>query len=147
MDFDPGMFSEDDIDDMSNNAYGEGYEDALDEQAELNYEPEPEEASDVLDDEYDTVDLAVAAGFGYHMASDELEERKIAKKILDRKKKNKIQKVSLRNRKSSGVKGSPSKRWMFEVASGQKKAKDPVEYTDEEKKAILEYEGEHDFEL
>lgn len=141
MDFDPGMFSEDNIDDFE----GENYPD--DEQAELNYEPEPEETSDVLDDEYGAAVLGAAAGFGYHMASDELEERKIAKKILDRKKKKKVQKVSLRNRKSSKVKGSPSKRWMFEVASGQKKAKDPVEYTDEEKKAILEYEGEHDFEL
>ncbi len=152
MDFDPGMFSDDEFEDTRDDAaegtYDEGYEEGYDaKEDELNEELTQEETPDVLDSEYDATALAAAAGFGYHMASDELEERRIAEDILRRRnppKTGKVQRVSLKNRKASKFKGSPAKRWMYEVATGQKKAKDPVEYTDEEKAAILRYEGEHD---
>lgn len=111
-------------------------------------EPRQEEMDTVLDGERDAAAAAVAAGFGYHLASDSLEERKIAEDILKRKEEGagKIEKIPLKKRKGVAIKGSPAKRWMFEVATGQKSTKDPVEYTEEEKKQILQHEGEHDFE-
>jgi hypothetical protein len=99
----------------------------------------------------DVISAATAAGFGYHMAQDEMNERELAEEILRRKEEereaNKPTKVPLWTRhKVKGSKGSPALRAMYKVATGERTTKDPIEYTEEEQRQILDFEGEHDFE-
>lgn len=81
---------------------------------------------------------------------DNLDEREIAEDILKRMEKEEKapRKISLKARhRAKGSKLSPSVRWMYDVASGKKSIKDPVELTEEEQRAILKYEGEEGFDL
>ena len=57
-----------------------------------------------------------------------------------------IQKVPLSSRHTDKKKGSPFMRWACKVATGQKKCTDPLEYTDEERDAMLQAELKDDIE-
>jgi hypothetical protein len=85
------------------------------------------------------------------VVEEELGERELAERILRRKEEereaNKPTKVPLWTRhKVKGSKGSPALRAMYKVATGERTTKDPIEYTEEEQRQILDFEGEHDFE-
>lgn len=101
-------------------------------------------------EEYDALGnplfLATAAGMGYHMTRDEFEEQKLSEEMAEirDKESNETEKVPLSSRHSDGGKGNPSPfmRWAIGVARGTKKTSDPIEYTKEEQRAILEAEAE-----
>lgn len=145
MDIDPGEIGWHDDDDMGD-AYGEGFEEGMDEsgdeeQSELN----PDDGS-----EFGPADLGVAAGFGYHMAQDEIEERKIAEDILKKRDKNQGKPVAVplwkRNEVKKKGKTTPFGRWATKVNQDPANA-DKVEmtYTKEEQLQMIRAEGEgHD---
>jgi len=146
MDFDPG-FHEEMYDEIAEDNYEEGYEDA---QVEMEETMEPAEEEGDLGGLGNPYWWTTAALFGYQMGQDKdrIDERQLASDILERRENNvEPEKVSLKTRhKIKGGEVSPARRAMLAVASGRKTTKDPIEYTDAEKKAILEYEGESDFE-
>lgn len=135
MDFDPGFFSEDDLDDL------------IDSMEEIE-ESEPEDVPEP-EVEYDASGNVIAAvagtGFGYHMAQDEIEERQIAEKILaDREgKKGEPVKVPLSHRRDK-KKGhmTPFARWATRVNMDPSKRDEDIEYTKEEQLQILRAEGD-----
>jgi len=132
MDFDPGEL------------YDEGYEDGHDEGYETAEEDmEDQEETVELDDDGNPIFLAAAAGFGYHMAQDELEERQIAEDILKRKET--VVKVPLSHRHKK-IRGhmTPFARWSTKVNLDHKKINDDLEYTKEEQLQIFKSEGDWD---
>jgi len=56
------------------------------------------------------------------------------------------QKIPLASRHAQEKKGSPFMRWAVQVATGQKKCTDPLEYTEEELDAKLQDELKDDIE-
>lgn len=132
MDFDPGFFSEDDMHD----SYEEGYEDGHESDAEDDDVVETDELGN-------PIYLAAAAGFGYHMAQDEIEERRLAEEILKKRegKKDEPVKVPLKTR-HAGPKGTPFQRWAARVNQDPKSTKEPLTYTEEEQNIILKHEAE-----
>jgi hypothetical protein len=125
MDFDPGMFQDDDYDGDFDDGSG------LDDSPEVEY-----------DDLGNPIFLAAAAGFGAHMMEDEIDEREIAKDILSRKDEDpEPEKIPLRSRHpASPIKAGPFERWVIDVQAGRKKITDPIEYTKEEAKQIMDAE-------
>jgi hypothetical protein len=138
VDFDPGFhdeMSQDEIEDSFEveNAYEagheEGYEEGFDDAQDSEPDVETDGDGNVLGV---AIGAAAAAGFGYHMAKDEMDEREIAEHLLAERK-HEIKKVPLAARHGSGeVKGKPFERWLHEYLSGSKKLTDPLEYTAEE---------------
>jgi len=127
MDFDPGMFTDDDMQD----SYEEGYEDAEATHSDL-----------VETDELgNPVLLAAAAGFGYHMAQDGLEEREIAEEIL-KKREGKPEKIPLAKRHETKGYMTPFARWATKVNINPAKSGDAIEYTKEEQLQIIKEQGE-----
>ena len=139
MDFDPG-FHEEMYDEGFDDGYEEAEEDLADDRTELEH-----------DDDGNVIGLAtgaaVAAGFGYHMANDEIDERKLSEEILRKKegKQGEPVKVPLANRNE--VKGvvTPFGRWASKVNKGYVKTDSPIEYTKEEQLQILNAELEEYF--
>lgn len=133
MDFDPGFHEE---------MYDEGYDDGQ-EEAE---EDTPDDAEETIEHDGmgNAVYLASAAGFGYHMALDEIEERKLAEDILRRRegKPGKPVKVPLARRHEVKGHTTPFGRWAAKVAHDPKRREDELEYTKEEQDQILKAEGE-----
>jgi len=124
MDFDPGFFS--DYDDISDEDHE--YDDG-----EIEY--------DALGN---PIYLASAAGFGYHMSEDEIEEREIAAKILKERenKKREPVKVPLSKRHDDNTKHmTPFGRWADKVARDPSRRNEEIEYTLEEKLEILKAEA------
>ena len=107
-----------------------------------------------LDDNYDPVsageigifEIGVAAGFGHHMAQEELDEDHIAKQLLKKMKGDKEQvKVPLSTRHTTEIeRGKPFERWYLNFLKGQKKITDPLEYTEKELYQIARAELEDD---
>jgi hypothetical protein len=128
MDFDPGELHDDD------------YEDGMEENM-------PDEEPDA---EYDSagniVFAAAAAGFGYHMAQDELEERQIAENILKRRegKQYKPTKIPLAERHTTKGHMTPFGRWATKANIDHKRTEDEIEYTKEERLQIMDSEGDWD---
>jgi len=107
---------------------------------DIDDEPQVEEF-----DEYgNPIYMAMAAGFGYHMAQDELEERQIAEDILKRQEE-KLEapvKIPLASRHVQNKgKMTPFGRWATKVNHDLSKLDTEIEYTVEERLAILEIEG------
>ena len=112
MDFDPGEL------------YEEGYEDGQEDN-------EPQEEMVEYDEMGNPIYLAAAAGFGYHMASDDLDERVLAEELLNnRDKKDKRQGYM-----------TPFGRWATMVNQDPSRRNEPIEYTLEEQLKIIEDEG------
>ena len=125
MNFDPGELYDDDYDDIG----------------------EPETTEEVEFDELgNPVYLATAAGFGYHMIADELEERQLAENILKRRegKKDKPAKVPLADRHTTRGNMTPFARWATKANLDHKNAGDDIEYTKEERHQIYDAEGDWD---
>ena len=124
MDFDPGELYED------------GFDDGINEPDELIEEAE-------YDDDGNLVEIAAAAGFGYHMSQDELEERRLAEGILKRRdSKGKPVKVPLSHRHADRGIVTPFGRWATKANIDPGKSKDEIEYTLEEQLQIIRSEGE-----
>ena len=107
-----------------------------------------------LDDNYDPVaaqeigvfEMGVAAGFGHHMAQEELDEDKIARQLLKRmhpgEEHTKVP-LSTRHTNEDG-KGKPFERWYLNFLRGQKKITDPLDYTEKELFLIAQTELEYE---
>jgi len=125
MDFDPGELFDDD--------------DGVDYTEYTGDAPEYE-------DDTDEVELAAAAGLGYHMAQEEIEERKIAADILRKRDKNqgKPEAIPLWKRHEAKGKGkmTPFGRWATMVNNDPARRKLDITYTKEEQLAILRAEAE-----
>ena len=130
MDFDPGE------------TYDDGYMDGLDDSMLDN--PDHDGGDNVeFDDVGNPTYLASAAGFGYHMASDELDERKIAEDLL--KERDEIndepEKLPLSSRHELGEKKkgyvTPFGKWATKANLDPKNIPDEIEYTKEEQLEIL----------
>jgi len=133
MDFDPGEL------------YDEGYEDGYDEGYEaIEEDTEDQEDSVELDAMGSPVYLAAAAGFGYHMAQDELNERQLAENIIKRKETPIKVALSHRHEKTGGGHMTPFARWSTKVNLDRTKINDEIEYTLEEKLQIFKSEGDWD---
>ena len=119
--YDPQFDAEEDIFDEQDNDVECNIE--LDD----NYEP-------ISASEIGVLEVAAAAGFGYHTAQEELDEDKIARQLLKKIHTNyEPVKVPLSDRHSSNNKrGKPFERWYISVLKGQKKITDPLDYTEEE---------------
>jgi len=133
MDFDPG--------ELCDENYDEGYEDGQ------NDIEEPETTEEVEFDELgNPIYLAAAAGFGYHMATDELEERQLAEDILKRRegKQGKPVKVPLAQRHTTKGHMTPFGRWATKSNINHDRNKDDIEYTKEERLKIMDSEGDWD---
>ena len=126
MDFDPGEL------------YDEGYEDGMEENM-------PEETEE-YDDDGNLIPLVVATSFGYHMASEEIEERKLAEGILKRKEGRQDEpiKVPLARRKEDKGHMTPFARWSTKANLDHKRTEDDIEYTKEEQAQIFKSEGDWD---
>lgn len=129
MDFDPGELCDENYDD--------GYENIE--------EPETTEEAE-FDELGNPIYLAAAAGFGYHMATDELEERQLAEDILKRRegKQGKPTKIPLAQRHTTKGHMTPFARWATKANIDHKKTEDGVEYTKEERLQIMDSEGDWD---
>jgi hypothetical protein len=137
MDFDAGFHEE---------MYEEGYEDGCDEtEAALGeeYDPEPDEDSE-SNGLGTLIGYATAAGLGYQMAKDEIDERKLAENIL----KNRTLKVAepikiplSARHKTKGHK-TPFARWSTRANIDPKTKDEELEYTMEEQLQIIRAEGE-----
>jgi hypothetical protein len=96
-----------------------------------------------FDDDYGgPIILAGTAGFGHHMAEDELEERKIAERLLKKKDKLKVKKVPLLSRNDEAKqkrKGhvSPFGRWSTKANIDPNTAKEKIEYSKKEQREII----------
>ena len=134
MDFDPGEL------------YDEGYEEGFDE----GYEQAEEDLTEEPEVEYDSngniIYGAAAAGFGYHMAQDELEERQLAEDILKRRegKQGEPTKVPLSQRHETKGYMTPFGRWATKANIDHKRTEDELEYTEEERLQIMDSEGDWD---
>jgi len=105
-----------------------------------------------LDDNYDPVaaseigifEMSVAAGFGHHMAQEELDEDKIARRLLKRMQSDGEQvKVPLSTRyEGSSERGKPFEKWYLNVLRGRTKITDPIKYTEKELFLIAQAELE-----
>lgn len=150
MNFDPGEHGwaeeYENTDEMAEDNYEEGFKDGQN-------EAEEEAAAESIaeEDDHSGLDhpfgIAAAAGIGYEMAQREIDERQIAENILKNRtrKVNEFLKVSLKTRHvKRGGQVSPARRWMSQVCTGQKTTRDPVDYTEEEKREILNFESETD---
>jgi hypothetical protein len=150
MGFDPGeLFDEYDEDG------GEGYEEGYDGGHVDGYEEgfdNGEEAELSSDDgpDFDAVDMATAAGFGYHMSQDEINERRIAEEILRKRDKAQGKPVAVplweRHGTESKGKTTPFGRWAAKVNQDPSlRDKLKIEYTKEEQLKMIRAEGEgHD---
>ncbi|RLI66034.1 MAG: hypothetical protein DRO67_01770 [Candidatus Asgardarchaeum californiense] len=91
-------------------------------------------------------EIGVAVGFGHNMAQEEIDEDKIAKQLLKKRKSNKEQtKVPLSTRHTEEIeRGKPFERWYLNVLRGKKKVTDPLDYTEKElyQIALAELEDE-----
>jgi len=125
------------IDDAMDDFYGESFEDGLEEE---------DRQVEEFDEDGNPVYMATAVGFGYHMAQDEIEERKIAEGILRRKegKPDTPTKIPLANRHEVKGKMTPFGRWATAVNHDLSRLNEDIEYTVEERLAILEIEGGED---
>jgi len=95
-----------------------------------------------LDDDYEPIsadeigifEIGVAAGFGHHMAQEELDEDHIARQLLKKMEGGKEQvKVPLSSRHTTEIeRGKPFERWYLSFLKGQKKITDPLDYTEKE---------------
>jgi hypothetical protein len=109
-----------------------------------------------LDDNFEPIsageigafEMAVAAGFGHHMAQEELDEDRIAKQLLKRMHTGKeLAKVPLSSRFNNDTeRGKPFERWYLDVLRGQKKVTDPLDYTEKELFLIAQVELEDEIE-
>lgn len=143
MDFDPGECYDDSEhyeshDEMAEDSYEAGFDDST---AEF---PEAEDTSVVETDEFGSpVYLAAAAGFGYHMSEEDIEERQIAEGILKKKEREHKEpiKVPLAQRHEHKGYSSPFDRWARRASMAPKDRNAEMEYTLEEQLAIIEAEG------
>jgi len=124
MNFDPGE------------TYDDGYVDGMDDSS-LHAEDNVE-----YDELGNPIYLTSAIGFGYHMASDELDERKIAEDLLkDKDDDNEIEKLPLSSRHNIGKKKkgymTPFGRWATKANQDPDNIPDEIEYTKEEQLEIL----------
>jgi hypothetical protein len=133
------------------------------------YDPQSDSEEDVFDEDWNEVDfdieldddsepigacelgvfeMSVAAGLGYHMAQDEIDEDAVAKKLLRRIHTDKKQiKVPLSTRHNNDEeKGKPFERWYLDVLRGRKKITDPLDYTEKELFLIAQAELEDEIE-
>ena len=131
MDFDPGMFSDDDMDD----AYEEGFEDSMEDDMLEEDLPEPGVEYDELGN---PILLATAAGFGHHMATDEIEGQQ--PKSGKQEEPIKVP-LSQRNEAKKG-RSTPFGRWAAMVNRDPSKTKEPMTYTKEERLKMLNAEME-----
>jgi hypothetical protein len=98
------------------------------------------EIAECEDFQVDTIGLAAAAGFGYCMATDELDERILAENILGRRSGPKQPiKVPLKSRHEIERKGTrtPFGRWSTEANLNPATSKKPIKYTKEEQLRII----------
>jgi hypothetical protein len=111
-------------------------EDMIDEQDnDTDFEIELDENSEpIAATEIGVFEMSVAAGFGYNMAQEELDEDKIARQLLRKIYTEKEQvKVPLSTRHSGGEeRGKPFEKWYLNVLRGQNKVTDPIKYTEKE---------------
>jgi len=132
MDFDPGELYDDNFED--------GMEDNI-----------PEENLDEQETEYDSMGnpifLAAAAGFGYQMGQEDLDERKVAEEILRQRegKQSEPVKIPLASRHETKGYMTPFGRWASKVNRDPSRRNDPIEYTKEEQLQILNAELEEFF--
>ena len=146
MDFDPGELYDEYEDDMSElydeddvyDSYEEGYEDGQNDVPE--YNDQTEEISERDDDGFDPTDLAIAAGFGHHMAQDEMEDHKTPRGPKGGKAG--PESVPLWERHNRKGKMTPFGRWATMVNEDPSKRNEEIQYTKEERLAILKAEGE-----
>jgi len=131
--YDPRSDSEEDVFDE------EGNDIDFDIELDDNYEP-------VSANEIGVFEMSVAAGLGYHMAQDEIDEDAVAKKLLRKMHTSKEQvKVPLSTRHNNeDERGKPFEKWYLNVLRGQKKVTDPIDYTEKELYLIAQAELEDD---
>jgi len=124
----------------------DGEEDMFDEQDNnMDFDVELDDVGDpIAATEIGIFEMAVAAGFGHHMAQEELDEDEIARRLLRKIHTEKEQvKVPLSTRYTGEEeRGKPFEKWYLSVLRGQKKVTDPLEYTEEELFAIAQSELE-----
>lgn len=127
MDFDPG--------ELYDESYEEGFDEGY-EQAEEDFVEEPEVECDELGN---PIYLAAAAGFGYHMAQDEMDERQLAEDILKRREGKQVKpvKVPLAHRNETKGYMTPFGRWATKANIDHKRTEDEIEYTKEEQLQII----------
>ncbi len=115
------------------------HEEMYDEDFEEAEEPEVE-----YDELGNPILIAAAAGFGYHMATDEIEERQLVEDILRRrdKKQGDPIKVPLAHRHTTKGYVTPFGRWATKANQDPSKAKEDIQYTMEEQLQIIRAEGE-----
>ncbi|MGD9158321.1 MAG: hypothetical protein PVG39_07955 [Desulfobacteraceae bacterium] len=117
------------------------FEDATDE-----YYPEDDVGEHYFDDEDGEVDspginpinLATAAGFGYHMAVDEYSQHK----QMGPSKPKKFEKIPLKFRHEKKGVITKFAKWAMRANDNPKEAKKGIEYTKEEQIRIIKAEGE-----
>ena len=107
-----------------------------------------------LDDDYNPVvaqeigifEMGVAAGFGHHMAQEELDEDKITRQLLKRMHPDEEHvKVPLSTRYTDdNERGKPFEKWYLNVLRGRTKITDPIKYTEKELFLIAQAELEDD---
>lgn len=131
--YDPQSDSEEDMLDGQDN--NKEYDIELDD----NYEP-------VGANEIGAFEIGVVAGFGHHMAQEELDEDHIARQLLQRRRADKEQvKIPLSARHNNETeRGKPFERWYLNVLKGQKKITDPLDYTEKELFLIAQEELKDD---
>ena len=122
MDFDPGF-----------------HEEMYDEDIDKDNEPEVE-----YDEFGNVIAVATAAGFGYYMAKDELEERKLAEDILKQRegKQEDPVKVPLAHRHTTKGEITPFGRWATRANQDPSKAKEEIQYTKEEQLQIIKAQAD-----
>lgn len=96
------------------------------------------------DDLGNPIFIATAAGFGHHMATDELEERELAESILKRRaeKQGKPVKVPLAHRRRKKGYVTPFGRWATMVNKDPSRTKEGIPYTMEEQLQIIRAQGD-----
>jgi len=133
------------IDDAMDDFYGESFEDGYDEGFEDGFGEEDQQVEE-FDEDGNPVYMATAAGFGYHMAQDEIEERQIAEEILRRKegKPDTPTKIPLASRHETKGKMTPFGRWATRVNHDPARREKEIEYTLEVQLVILDAHGGKD---
>jgi hypothetical protein len=141
MDFDPGELYDDsyeNFDEIAEDNYEEGFEDGQEEVDDMQQEPEVE-----YDDDGNVIAVVAAAGFGYHMATDEIDERQLAEDVLARREgKTEPVKIPLAKRHEAKGHMTPFGRWATRANLDHKRTEDEIEYTKEEQLEILRAEGD-----
>ncbi|TET61108.1 MAG: hypothetical protein E3J47_05740 [Candidatus Stahlbacteria bacterium] len=131
------------------------YDPQSDAEEDMFDEPDNDTEYDIeLDDDYEPLsageigifEMGVAAGFGHHMAQEELDEDRIARQLLKRMEGDKEQaKVPLSSRHTTEIeRGKPFERWYLNFLKGQRKITDPLDYTEEELYQIAQTELKDD---